>query len=552
VSVTVQSGGLGTSAELVSLLDQVSRLAGAVGRSDPVERLARARARVAARQMRVLVVAAPGQGATSLVHVLHQESADRLPGASFVDAAGPAGSDQPVVPDPESADVVLFVSDAGQEYGPVELDALARIRAQGSVVVGVLTKIDAYPRWAEVQRANRSRLQAANLDSPTIPLLPVSAALGDRGRQRGDESLSVASGVPQLLDFLRERIGIRVDPVLRDWVLGEVRAVTDQLSTIWTRELDAVQGAGDSPQQRAQRAVAELERRQQLSAQWQLALSDGMTELMAQVDFDLRERLRDVMELADAQITQANPVRQWPQFDKSMRGKVEDSVQANFQLAAKRSLVLAAQVAAKLAGNPDGSPTGVALPPVHIAGPDNALGRVKPMEPPNTGGGFARVVNSLRGSYGGILMVGVMTSLAGLALISVWSVAAGVLLGLFTFWEDRKNGHERGKAEAKMAVSKMMDHVNFRVGDELRAQLRAVHRALRDHFTQVNDQRLRTAADAVRAAADATGINAGQRDPRLSQLHNYLAELRQLRIRATAPTADRPHPTAERGTVVHV
>src|SRR5947209_2363233 len=538
----MQSAELGTSAELVSLLDQANGLARAVGRSDPVERLARARARIAARRVRVLVVGAPGQGATSLVQVLEQASADRLPGASFLAAAGPAGSNQPVVPEPGSADVVLFISDAGQEYRPVELDALARIRAQGIALAGVLTKIDMYPGWAEVQRANRSRLQAANLDSPTIPLLPVSSALCDSGRQRGDDSLSVASGVPQLIEFLRDRIGTRVDPALRDWVLGEVRAVTDQLSKIWTRELDALQGAGDSPQQRQQRAVAELDRRQQLSAQWQLALSDGVTELMAQVDFDLRERLREVMELAEERITKANPVRQWQTFDKSVRGKVEDSVQANFQLAAKRSLVLAAQVAAKLAGNPDGSYAGVALPQVRMAGPDEALRRVKPMEPPNSGGGFARMVNSLRGSYGGVLMVGVLTSLAGLALISVWSVAAGVLLGLFTFWEDRKNGHERGKAEAKMAVSKMIDNVNFRVGDELRAQLRAVHRALRDHFTEVNDQRLRIAADAVRAAVDAAGVNGGQRDARLSQLQHHLAELRQLRIRAAAPTADRPHP----------
>jgi hypothetical protein len=536
VSVTMQSAGLMTSAELVSLLDQANRLAGAAARPDPIERLARVAAQIAARQMRVVVVGATGEGATSLVHVLQQASADRLPGATFADAPGRPDSNQPVVPEPESADVVLFVSDAGHEYGPGELDALARIRAQGTVVAGVLTKIDAYPRWAEVQRANRSRLQAANLDSPTIPLLPVSAALCDNGRQRGDDSLSVASGVPQLLEFLRDRIDTTVDPTLRDWVLGEVRSVTDQLSTIWNRELDTLPGAGDFPQQRQQRAVAELERRQHLSAQWQLALNDGVTELMAQVDFDLRERLREVMELAEEHITTANPMRDWQQFDKSVRSKVEESVQANFELAAKRSQVLAAQVAAKLAGNPDSSYTGVALPQVRVTTPDEALRRIKPMEPPNSGGWFARAVNSLRGSYGGILMVGVLTSLAGLALISVWSVAAGVLLGLFTFWEDRKNGQERGKAEAKMAVSKLMDNVNFRVGDELRTQLRAVHRALRDHFTEINDQRLRTAADAVRAAADTASANGGQRDARLSQLHNHLAELRQLRIRASMPS----------------
>jgi hypothetical protein len=107
---------------------------------------------------------------------------------------------------------------------------------------------------------------------------------------------------------------------------------------------------------------------------------------------------------------------------------------------------------------------------------------------------------------------------------------------LFTFWEDRKNGRERGKAEAKMAVSRLMDSVHFRVGDELRAQLRAVHRTLRDHFTEINDQRLRAASDAVRAAVDAAQLNGGQRETRLSQLQNYLAELRQLRIRATVPT----------------
>jgi hypothetical protein len=549
VSVTMQSAEFISSTELISLLDQASRLAGAAGPPELAERLAKAHARVAARQLRVVVVGAPSQGATSLVHVLQRTPADRLLGATFVDAPNRPGSKQPVVPEPGSADVVLFISDAGHEYGPAELDALARIRAQGTAVAGVLTKIDAYPRWAEVQRANRSRLQAANLDSPIIPLLPVSSAMYDSGRQRGDDTLSVASGVPQLLEFLRDRIGTRVDPALRDWVLSEVRAVTDQLSTIWNRELDTLQSSGESPQQRQQRAVAELERRQHLSAQWQLALSDGVTELMAQVDFDLRERLREVMELAEEHITKANPIRQWQQFDESVRGKVEESVRANFELAEKRSRVLAAQVGAKLAGNADGSYTGVALPEVGVAGPDEALRRVKPMEPPNSGGGFARVVNSLRGSYGGILMVGVLTSLAGLALISIWSVAAGVLLGLFTFWEDRKNGHERGKAEAKMAVSKLMDNVNFRVGDELRAQLRAVHRALRDHFTEINDQRLRSASDAVRAAVDSAPAN-GQRDARVPQLQNYLAELRQLRTRATAPTAARPHDTAQLRDVV--
>jgi hypothetical protein len=527
----MQRPGVMNSAELMSLLDQANRLAGAAGRADLTERLTRARTHVGARPMRVVVTGAPGNGATSLVHVLDRTPADQLPGATFTDAPGGTGPPQIRLPDPGSADVLLFVSDAGHEYGPAELDALARIRAQGTAVAAVLTKIDLFPRWSDVQRGNRRRLQAADLDSPTIPLLPVSSALGEGGRQRGDESMTVASGVPQLLDFLRDRIGTRVDPALCDWVLDEIRAVTDQLGTLWNGELDALRASGGSPQDRRQRALAELDRAQQLSAAWQLALGDGATEMMAQVDFDLRDRLREVMEGAEEDITRTNPSGNWERFDAGVREKVTESVSANAQLATDHARQLARQVAARLAGNSDGA--GVALPEVWVDDPEEALRRIKPMVKPESGGLFARVVNSVRGSYGGILMVGVLTSLAGLSLISVWSVAAGVLLGLFTFWEDRKNGNERGKAEAKVAVAKLMDSANFRVGDELRAQLRAVHRTLRDHFTLINDQRLRAASDAARAAMEDPQPDGGQGGADLTDVQNRLSELRQLRLRAT-------------------
>jgi hypothetical protein len=532
VSVTTRQAELIGSAELASLLDHANQLVGATGRPDLIERLSRARARLAGRGMRVVLVGEPGQGATSLARVLDQVRANRLPGATFTDAPGRPGPNQARTPDPGSADVALFVTDAGHEYGQPELDALARLRAQGLAVVGVLTKIDIFPRWADVQRANRSRLQAANLDAPPIPLFPVSAALGESG-SRGDESVAAASGVPQLVDFLRDRVGTKVEPALRDSVVAEIRAVTEELGRGWNGELDTVQSAGGSAQDRQQRAVAELDRRQQLSVNWQLALGDGATELMAQVDFDLRDRLRTVMVDAEAEILKASPVKQWPQFDAWVRGRVAESVQANFQLARERSRKLAAQVAAQLAGNPDGSHIGVALPDVRVNNPDEALRQIKPMPPleSSKGGVVARAVNSLRGSYGGVLMVGVLTSLAGMVLINVWSVAAGVLLGVFTFWEDAKNSKERGKAEARMAVSKLTDEANFRVGDDLRTQLRAVHRTLRDHFTVINDQRLRAAADTARTAADAAQHNGGQRSTRLSELQNNLAELRQLQAR---------------------
>jgi hypothetical protein len=257
------------------------------------------------------------------------------------------------------------------------------------------------------------------------------------------------------------------------------------------------------PWERQRRAMAVLEWRQKLSANWQIALSDESTEMMTRVDFSLRKRLRTVMESAEEHIEKSVPTGHWKGFEEGVRSQVDAAVLEAFDYARQSSHRLSEHVAAALAGNRDGSHKGVPLPKLNIPDPEEALRSIKPMTRPKGGDGFPRIVNSLRGSYGGILMVGVLTSLAGLQLISVYSVAAGVALGLFTWWEDRKNGKERGKAEVKMALAKYVDETNFEVGEELRAELRRVHRVLRDHYTVINDRNLRLATDEVNAAMTA-------------------------------------------------
>jgi predicted lipid-binding transport protein (Tim44 family) len=145
-----------------------------------------------------------------------------------------------------------------------------------------------------------------------------------------------------------------------------------------------------------------------------------------------------------------------------------------------------------------------------------------------------RVLSSMRGSYGGVLMVGLMTSLAGLALVNPWSIGAGVLLGANTFWEDRKAQNARRQAEAKAAVARLMDDVIFQVGKESKYRLREAQRILRDHFTATATEMLRSADDALRAAHEANQIHTEHRAGRIAEVHNCLSELRQLRVRASA------------------
>ncbi len=511
------------SAELGTLLERADRLAGAAGRPDLAERLGVVRSWLAGRPLCVAVSAGAGSG-SALTRALSRVSSRTVPGASFVDAPGSSGVGRPAPPG--AADVVLFVTDARYEYGRVELDALARLRAQYPQVVGVLTNYEACPDLATVQAGVRRRLQDAGLDTPPVPLLPVSVAMCENAWSRHDEPSLVASGVPQLADYLRDQVDSGVDGRLRDAALAEIRGVVDQLLPAWSEELTRLQGDVGAPGRRQEVAVAELDRRQRLSTAWQIALADGVTEMGAQVDFDLRERLREVLESADERIVKGDPFSDWAGFDGEVHDQIRAAVAADYQVLRDRASGLATKVAAELAGTPDGSPGGVALPRIRAQEPQGALRQLTPMPPPEGGGTLlSRIVNSVRGSYGGILMVGVLTSLAGQSLISVYSVGAGVLLGVFTFFEDRRTTTERRRAEARVAAAKLLDAANFRVGDDQRTQLRAVHRMLRDHFTVINDARLREASDAVRTAASDEGTGR----ERIAELESGVLELRELR-----------------------
>ncbi|HTF47955.1 MAG TPA: EutP/PduV family microcompartment system protein [Pseudonocardia sp.] len=535
---------------MTDLLDHLRRLTDAAGRTDLSYRLDQARARVTDPRLRIVVTGETGQGMTELVDTVVGEfpgaaavpapattapgMAFELPDANvlFVDTPGVAGLESTaasaVLALLASADAVLFVSDASQEYTEPELAYLARVRELCPTVVGVITKIDQYHRWADIQRANRVHLSRAGLD---IPLLPVSAVLHRTGRQLGDGALAVESGVPQLTEFLADRVIGGADTVLRTSVVNDVRIVSDQLAMALNAELDVLNdpSRGAELVARAQQARRAADRLREQTANWQLVLGDGMTELVVDVEHDLRHRLRTLVREAEADIAASDPAPRWETFSEWLDARVTDAVQANFVLAHTGSVQLAERVAARFAEE-----SGRVVPELRRGDPTFALSTVRSLEELESrkAGILQRVISSLRGSYGGVLMVGVATSVAGLALLNPWSIGAGVLLGANTFWEDRKAHIARRQAEAKVAVARLMDDVVFQVGKESKFRLREVQRHLRDHFSAVATELLRSADDAVHAAQVANQAHANRRDARLAEVSGGLSELRQLRVRA--------------------
>ena len=563
---------------MTDLLDRLRVLTDAARRPDLGTRLAQARSRVTDPRLRIVVTGQTGQGMSTLVEsiigapvtakgpagpvvVSYADSefvrpiqtdtpaagAGPVPrlevgtshdllaqGVVLIDTPGTSGMDTAragtVLSLLPGADAVLFVSDASQEYTEPEIAYLRQIQQLCPTVIGVITKIDVYPRWSDIQRADRNHLTNAGLD---IPLLPLSAAMSETARRSNDPELAIESGVPQLIDFLSQRVVGDADLVLRHAVVNDVRFVCDHLAMALNAELDALNDPRNGAEllQRLEQARQAAEALRQRTANWQLVLGDGVTELSVDVEHDLRHRLRSVVREADANIMSSDPAKRWAEFGTWINGRIAESVQDNFVLAHTRSRDLAAKVAARFAEEGQ-----LAVPQLYLDYTGSILDPVQSLEPleGRKAGMVQRVLSSMRGSYGGVLMVGLMTSLAGLALVNPWSIGAGVLLGANTFWEDRKAQSARRQAEAKAAVARLMDDVIFQVGKESKYRLREAQRILRDHFTATATEMLRSADDALRAAHEANQIHTEHRAGRIAEVHNCLSELRQLRVRASA------------------
>ncbi|MGW5151024.1 Isoniazid-inducible protein iniA [Rhodococcus koreensis] len=551
-----------TSASMTALLSQLAALTRTAGRGDLLTRLSHTESRLADPRTRVVVLGLTDKGVSSVAGALvdadvsatarsrnepvvveygpvasDPDSTVTLPhdllaeGLVLVDAPGFSGHAPARAADTlalvPTADAVLFVSDASQEYTEPEIALLTQVHKLCPMVICVVNKIDFYPRWADIQKANRTHLLNADL---ALPLLPVSAMMHADALEAGDDALDVESGIPQLVDYLRSQVIAKADVVLRNSVIADVRTVTDHLSLSLSSELDALQDPqrGAALLEQMTRARAAADQLRQRSANWQYTLADGAIELMTDIEHDLRHRLRTVIRAAEEDIGKSDPAPRWEEFGSWLDGEIATCVRENFVMAHTRSQALAFSVAGRFAE--DGR---VPVPTLRIDNVDHVLEPVNTLESLESAQGFTqRVLSSMRGSYGGVLMVGLVTSLAGLALVNPFSIGAGVLLGANTYREDRKARTTRRQAEAKVAVSRLMDDVIFQVGKESKQRLREVQRVLRDHFTDLANEMLRSVDDSLRAATDASTMHDDHRATRSAQIRTELDTLRQIRVQA--------------------
>ncbi|MEU7141197.1 dynamin family protein [Nocardia sp. NPDC046473] len=580
-------------APLIRILDELREMTRFAGRDDLGSRLSMVRARVSDPRVRLVVVGEPKNGMSTLVNSLvgasvsatdsdlsvpviveygpeptatlvrsvdgrtERQSVDPLdPGPAIsgfgviraeftqpsslladgvvvMDAPGARGADNTTWSMVAAADAVLYVTNAATELTVDQIAYLQRIQQICPTVICVLNKIDQFSHWSHTQQRNRELLDAAGLG---FAVAPVSAELHRQAGLSGNYQRDIESGVPQLIDHLRDYVVARADSVALEAAVQDIRLVGDHLALTLRNEVESLRDPRrrDEITDQLVRARDGADQLRQRTANWQVTLVDGSTELMADIEHDLRHRLRNLVRDAEAEIVKTDPARRWKEFGTDLDARICEAVEENFVMAHYRSVELSEQVASKFLADNRAAP----LPDLRLDNPGEVLEPVQPLEPLESAkaGVTQQFLSGLRGSYGGVLMVGLATSLLGMSLVNWYSAGAGVLLGVNALWDDRKNRKARRRAEAKVAVARLMDDVIFQVSKESRNRLRAMQRVLRDHFTEIATDVAKQADEALRLAEAAYEKYGDRSGDRITDVDAQLGKLRGLREQADSLT----------------
>ncbi|ORA10212.1 isoniazid-induced dynamin-like GTPase IniA [Mycobacterium angelicum] len=451
-------------------------------------------------------------------------------GLAFIDTPGVGGHGQPhlsatlgLLPD---ADALLMVSDTSQEFTEPEMWFLRKAHQICPVGVVVATKTDLYPRWRDVVNTNAAHLQRARVQ---LPIVPVSSLLRSHAVTLNDKELNDESNFPAIVKFLSEKVLSRQTDRVRDQVLNEIHSAAEQLTFSAGSELSVLNDPG-----LRERLADDLERRKkeaqdalQQTALWQQVLNDGFTDLSTDVDHDLRARFRAVTDDMERQIDSCDPTRHWAEIGADVEDAIGTAVGDNFVWAYQRAEVLADDVARSFA---DAGLDSVMSPELTARLMGGEFGRLKALarlESKPLGKG-QKVVSGLRGSYGGVVMIGMLSSVAGLGLFNPVSVGAGLILGRMAYKEDKENRLLRARAEAKANVRRFVDDVSFVVGKESRDRLKLIQRTIRDHYRDIANEITRSLNESLQSTIAAAHLEDVERDNKVHELERQLDILNQV------------------------
>lgn len=431
------------------------------------------------------------------------------------------------------ADIVVMVSDATQELTQPELQFLKNAIALCPRTVCVVSKTDLQHHWRDIVQANAEHFAAADID---IDIIETSAVLHEHALRELDGALREEARIDHLAKHLSRTMGGDVIASRHRAIAHDLRGVAEHLALTIEAELSSFTDPKDRSGLRQGLALAEGSAHElaQRSARWQQTLSDGAGELVSDIEFDLRDRLREVGREAEQLIDASDPGATWQAIGTWLAESITQAVSDNFVWAHQRSVHLSEVVAHHFSlGEQVALPKLTATPAEHLL---QTIGGLDSVEAGHLSIG-QKLMIGLKGSYGGVLMFGLMTTLAGMALVNPISLAAGMIMGGFAYKQDAQQRMEQRRSEAKIAVRKLIDEAIFQVSKESRDRIGRMKRTMRDHFVELAEELKRTINESRRASQQGAVTPRDERDARALALSRKLTDVRGLIAEVTSIAA---------------
>lgn len=446
-------------------------------------------------------------------------------GLSFIDTPGVGGLDSAqgniTLATLQLAGAALFVTDAAQELTAPEVEFLRRIRERCPRVFCVITKTDLYSEWRRMVEINEGHLTRAGLD---VPIVAVSSFLRMRAQSRDSADLNTESGFPQLVDLLRRDVlgaaaatGLSAARAELAFVVGQMR-----------EGVEAEQAVAATPAAAPEIAerYAEKSRRGAWlgGGSWQTVLGDGIQDLTADVDHDLRERLRLMLRKGEELLDESDPRDTWRDFQTWAAREATAAAVDNLMLLVARTEQLARDVAERFDIEYDSLD-------VDLPAPDLALRKVGDLDVSFHKSGmqqFLGAFTAARVTYGGFYMLGAVGALFNVAVAAPLGLLAGMTLGRRLVKTERERQVQQRRAQAKSELRRYVDDVTFHVGRDSREAVRRTQRFLRDEFAaraQAVERSAAATAAAVRSTAALPGDERRRRADALAEQRRRLEKL---------------------------
>jgi hypothetical protein len=350
-----------------------------------------------------------------------------------------------------------------------------------------------------------------------------------------DAEMLTESGFPALVDFLLGTVVPSGTAKGVETAAAEVEFIAAQIED----QLRAEQQVLAQPEQAAQ-VVERLDEKREKSkklaapnATWQQTLSDGIQDLVANVEFDLQERLRTVLRDAEAVIEEGDPRQTWLDIEVWLRRQVIEAAVGNYD----RMNELADELAENVASAFDfaaGEITSASSVTVVDALADIRMATAASLESPG-----GRFVSMLMAGRTATIIPMVIVGALGQFLLPVIAAPIAVFLaggiGQKVIKDEKRRQVAYRQQQAKAAARKYVDEVAFMVSKDSRDALRATQRALRDDFQRRAAALQRSSEAAMRAAQNAMALPPEQRDARAAEVARETAEVIDLRSRRAQP-----------------